>query len=176
MYPGTWYNPSQIIFIIKELFERSPDNPYRQSLGIVVMNNATLFFDQIIKKMANLKEICGCKKQQVVCYKCCKKHVSVSVVFLVRIGVAGPEKKYLNCLNKMIEFPFFQGIVGGKPQKALFILGKIENKYIYLDPHLVQSAVSNSNLDSQKNTYFCNSFRSCNNSSIDPSMGVCFYL
>lgn len=45
----------------------------------------------------------------------------------------------------MIESPYFQGIVGGKPNKALFILGKKDNNYIYLDPHLVQPAVNASN-------------------------------
>lgn len=76
----------------------------------------------------------------------------------------------------MIESPCFSGIIGGKPDKALFIAGKVENRLIYLDPHLVQPAVNQQNFEKQKQTYFCNNFRTCKINSIDPSMGITFYF
>ena len=36
-----------------------------------------------------------------------------------------------------MELPYFQGIVGGTPKKAFYILGRINDNYIYLDPHYV---------------------------------------
>jgi hypothetical protein len=38
----------------------------------------------------------------------------------------------------MMESEWFSGILGGKPEKALFFVGKHNNKdFIYLDPHYV---------------------------------------
>jgi cysteine protease ATG4 len=34
----------------------------------------------------------------------------------------------------------FRGVIGGKPQKALYFLGRHNQDYIYLDPHYVQNA------------------------------------
>ena len=53
-------------------------------------------------------------------------------------------------------------------------MGKHQNHYIYLDPHYVQTA--GKDLNKQKDTYFCDSFRKCKKTSIDSSMGICFYL
>lgn len=80
----------------------------------------------------------------------------------------------MNILDKFIEFPQFQGIIGGKPKKALYFVGKQDKHYIYLDPHYVQTAEKD--LKNQKDSYFCASFRKCKNTAIDSSMGVCFYI
>ena len=37
----------------------------------------------------------------------------------------------------MMESRFFQGMLGGKPEKALYFVGRINDQYIYLDPHVV---------------------------------------
>lgn len=40
----------------------------------------------------------------------------------------------------------FSGMIGGKPEKALYFLGKISSdQYIYLDPHVVHSGVGPKN-------------------------------
>ena len=40
----------------------------------------------------------------------------------------------------MMEVKTFKGVIGGKPQKALYFLGLHNDEFIYLDPHYVQSA------------------------------------
>lgn len=67
-------------------------------------------------------------------------------------------------------------MIGGKPEKALFFVGKNTDQYIYLDPHTVQEGVSHKTLDKLYDTYFCKSFRTCSNTAIDPSVGISFYL
>jgi cysteine protease ATG4 len=75
-----------------------------------------------------------------------------------------------------MESRFFQGMIGGKPDKALYFLGRKNENYIYLDPHLVQVGVNKNNLNENRSTYFCNSFRMCKNTSIDPSIGIGYFL
>lgn len=67
-----------------------------------------------------------------------------------------------------------QGVIGGKPKKALYFIGKQRDHFIYLDPHYVQSAEKN--IGKHEETYFCDSFRKCKNTAIDSSIGICFYL
>lgn len=59
------------------------------------------------------------------------------MVLLARIGLDAPEKNYLGVLNKLFEIPSFNGMIGGKPDRALYFVGKNFDQYIYLDPHTV---------------------------------------
>ena len=75
----------------------------------------------------------------------------------------------------MMKLPAFAGIIGGRPGKALYLLGlHADGSYIYLDPHYVQPAQLE--LQEIKDTYSCLSFRACRPSSIDPSFGMVYYL
>ena len=174
--PGKWYNPSQIAYILSDLFKYEERNPYRDSLDIVVLNNGTLFYDQIIFRMCNIDHLCKCKKSAVVCHQCYKKEKSIAVVLLARIGLEVPEKKYLKVVNQMMETRLFQGMIGGKPEKALYFVGKNFDQYVYLDPHTVQEGSNSKSLERLLDTYFCTSYRCCNNSCIDPSIALSFFL
>lgn len=63
------------------------------------------------------------------------------------------------------------GAIGGKPRRALYFVGSMGGKLIYLDPHYVQKAEE----QMQEDTYFCDSFRMCSRTAIDPSLGIAFY-
>lgn len=72
-------------------------------------------------------------------------------------------------------YRWFRGILGGKPEKALYFVGIKDNHYVYLDPHYVQKAKEE--LTTEHNyDYFCESLRLCKSSSADPSLGICFYF
>jgi cysteine protease ATG4 len=60
------------------------------------------------------------------------------VFILTRIGLDEPNPDYLKVLDDIMEMSSFQGIVGGSPSRALYILGRVGSHYIYLDPHYVQ--------------------------------------
>jgi cysteine protease ATG4 len=40
----------------------------------------------------------------------------------------------------MMALKYFRGIIGGKPKKALYFVGRKDDEYVYLDPHYVQTA------------------------------------
>lgn len=51
----------------------------------------------------------------------------------------------------LLEFKQSIGIIGGKPNKALYFIGREGlDKLIYLDPHYVQESTSRKNMDSLK--------------------------
>jgi cysteine protease ATG4 len=77
---------------------------------------------------------------------------------------------------KLTELKQFAGIMGGKPNQALYFIGKQEDSFIFLDPHYVQLSVSKVELASKLSTYFCDYYRLFNSQSIDSSLAICFYL
>lgn len=62
------------------------------------------------------------------------------MIVLTRIGIDKPEPKYLSMLERLMTLKSFRGVIGGKPKKALYFLGRHNQDYIYLDPHYVQDA------------------------------------
>lgn len=85
--------------------------------------------------------ICQCKKgTSIVCEDCNQATISVAVIALTRIGLDRPEERYLKVLSRMMEVSQFKGVIGGKPKKALYFLGRHNQDYVYLDPHFVQNA------------------------------------
>lgn len=127
-------------YVLADLLKAHKDKRF-SNLDLLVMNNATLFYDQIIFKMTGRKELCKCTKKRLVCHNCYKSNRSIAVILLARIGLEGPEKKYLKVINKMMESRLFSGMIGGKPEKALYFIGRTSDNYIYLDPHVVHSGV-----------------------------------
>lgn len=73
-----------------------------------------------------------------------------------------------------MELKWCQGVIGGKPQKALYFIGKQDEYFIYLDPHYVHDAEQN--VKEKSDSFFCGSLRKCKKTAIDSSIGISFYL
>ncbi len=86
-------------------------------LRFVIFNSGNLFFDTVIDGMLGKKPVCECspKSTELVCPVCNKAEFSVSLIVLSRLGLNGPEKKYLHILSKLMQSEFSQGVMGGKP-------------------------------------------------------------
>lgn len=52
-------------------------------------------------------------------------------------------------LLDILKIPQFNGMIGGKPSKALYFVGADGEDLIYLDPHYVQSSSNRKNLPTQ---------------------------
>lgn len=131
-------------------------NKALKGLKSIVFNNASLFFDQLVEIFAVTGQ-CGClqkdREGKIVCTKCHTSDRKIAVIILVRLGLDHPEAQYLTILSEMMTWRWFRGLIGGKPQKALYFVGMKEDEYVYLDPHYVQSA--NEDITENKNSYFC---------------------
>merc|ERR1712112_222855 len=58
----------------------------------------------------------------------------------LRLGLAEINPVYIPGLKACLEFPQSLGVIGGKPNHALYFLGYVEDEVIYLDPHTTQQA------------------------------------
>lgn len=104
--------------------------------------------DKIYKQIFNKKSICTClvkndRKLKFYSSKfdhCldCDFQKDLVVVLFYRLGLHKPEPGALKVLGELVRLPFFSGGFGGKGNQAYFILGAVDNQYIYMDPHFVQ--------------------------------------
>jgi cysteine protease ATG4 len=98
------------------------------------------------------------------------------LVVVARLGVQQPNPEYKPMFNEIIGLKQSIGLIGGKPGKALYLIGMDGNEYIYLDPHYVQPSSNRKNMESLMRTYFCDSYRTIKYESLDPSVGLGFYI
>lgn len=111
------------------------------------------------------------------------------VLFIqLRLGLTKMNPLYFNALRKTFKFKNSLGIIGGRPNHALYLIGYTEDDIIYLDPHSTQQFID---FDSQSNqdelpedlkslpldsTYHCACPEKMNIDRLDPSLALCFYF
>jgi hypothetical protein len=65
----------------------------------------------------------------------------IFILIPVRLGLEHINKIYLPHVKACLENPFTLGMIGGKPNKSLYFVGYQDDYVIYLDPHLVRTAI-----------------------------------
>lgn len=74
-------------------------------------------------------------------YDLCQKEDSWQPVMLViplRLGINEINPVYIESLKKTFQFESSLGVIGGKPNQALYFIGYVGEEVLYLDPHTVQ--------------------------------------
>ncbi|CAD8205837.1 unnamed protein product [Paramecium octaurelia] len=168
--PGEWYKPNDILFVLKYLFRYSQ---YQKHLRMHINHENAFILSDVISLMFNKNG--GDEewlKEQVL--KGQNDEFGVSIFILTRIGLETCNPEYLKVLNDIMTYPQFQGILGGFPNKALYILGRVGNYYIYLDPHYVQNAQNYQEMENDRSSYTCQSIQLIDSAQLDPSMAISF--
>ena len=108
-----------------------------------------------------------------------------SALFIIaplRLGLDTINEEYIQPLIQALKFPQCVGMIGGKPAHSLYFVGSQGNDLLYLDPHTVQPAATDSECDDEffpyqdvVNTYHCTCPRLVSAASIDPSLAVGFF-
>lgn len=80
-------------------------------------------------------------------------------------------------LQTCFQFKHSLGVIGGKPNLALYFIGCVGDEVIYLDPHTTQRSGSVGNKDIEDEieldmTYHCKYASRINILSMDPSVAV----
>jgi cysteine protease ATG4 len=66
---------------------------------------------------------------------------SFLVLVTVRLGLKRIESEYFDPITKCFDMPQCVGLIGGKPNFALYFVGHQDKHLIFLDPHYVQEAL-----------------------------------
>lgn len=75
----------------------------------------------------------------------CEKDDSWKPLLLIvplRLGLSEVNPIYINCIKKSFEIPGTVGMVGGRPNQALYFIGYVGDEALYLDPHTTQKCGS----------------------------------
>ncbi|XP_026487654.2 cysteine protease ATG4B isoform X2 [Vanessa tameamea] len=97
----------------------------------------------------------------------------------LRLGLSEINPVYIDGLKICFQSPQSVGVIGGKPNQALYLIGCVGDEVVYLDPHTTQRSglVENKITDEQKEmdcTYHCKYASRIPMLSMDPSVAVCF--
>lgn len=77
---------------------------------------------------------------------------------------------------ELLKLPSSLGVVGGVPRKGMYIIGSVEDKLYYLDPHFVQKHVTLSNYGKMAESFVFPDVRTLSRGDLDPSMAFAFYI
>lgn len=59
-----------------------------------------------------------------------------------KIGLNKADPEYLKVLNEFIDSGFSLGFIGGESNLAHYFIGRINDDYIFLDPHVTKKSIS----------------------------------
>lgn len=158
---GEWFGPNTIAQVLKKLVVYDD----WCSLVIHVALDNTIATDDI--------------------YSICLEDGKVSswkpllLIIPLRLGLNEINPIYISALKKCFELTGNIGMIGGKPNQALYFIGYVEDDVIYLDPHTTQRCGSVGTKTSQNEmeideTYHQKYAGRINFMQMDPSIALCF--
>ncbi|XP_023233612.1 cysteine protease ATG4B-like [Centruroides sculpturatus] len=92
----------------------------------------------------------------------------------LRLGLFEINPIYFNALKASFSMNSSLGIIGGRPNHALYFIGTVGEELVFLDPHTTQPTVD---LDESMNdeSYHCGYSGRMNLNQLDPSISLCFF-
>ena len=93
----------------------------------------------------------------------------------LRLGLDEINKIYCPCIKSFFEIEQSFGLIGGKPNSALYFIGYCEDHIYYLDPHHTQKSGSIGFKETEEQmefdqTYHCKNISKMLITKIDPSL------
>lgn len=97
----------------------------------------------------------------------------------LRLGISDINPMYIPALKRCLELNSSCGMIGGRPNQALYFLGYVDDEVLYLDPHTTQRAgcVGQKQTPAEQEldeSYHQKYAARLNFSAMDPSLAVCF--
>ncbi|CAG0896395.1 unnamed protein product [Cyprideis torosa] len=86
----------------------------------------------------------------------------------LRLGLSEMNPIYVPALKASLKVPQSMGIIGGRPNHALYFVGHFRDHLLFLDPHLTQPCTDD------ETTFHCDSPGALPFAQLDPSLALCF--
>ncbi|XP_055642753.1 cysteine protease ATG4B [Toxorhynchites rutilus septentrionalis] len=159
---GEWYGPNTVAQVLKKLVKF--DDWCQLQIHVALDN--TLATDEVL-------ELCVDKTKP-------DSWKPLLLIIPLRLGLNEINPIYVAGLKKCFELEGNCGMIGGRPNQALYFIGYVGNEALYLDPHTVQRSGSVGNKSSQDEQELDETFhqkyaRRINFKAMDPSLAVCFF-
>ncbi|EJW87807.1 hypothetical protein WUBG_01286, partial [Wuchereria bancrofti] len=113
------------------------------------------------------------------------------IIIPLRLGLNTINRCYFPAIQAFFELPQCVGIIGGRPNHALYFCGIVDNNLLYLDPHFCQNFVDLDettttrderddyveikNDEFKDSTYHCPFILSTKIDKVDPSLALGFF-
>jgi cysteine protease ATG4 len=155
---GEWFGPNTVCQVLKKLTKLEP----WCSLEVHICMDSILITDEVIDL--------------------CQKEFTWTPLLLMiplRLGITEINPIYLESLKRIFQFEGSLGVIGGKPNQALYFIGFVDDEVLYLDPHTVQRPGNIGDKSTTNEVEFDETFHQkhpnrINFQSIDPSIAICF--
>ncbi|XP_037927837.1 cysteine protease ATG4B isoform X2 [Teleopsis dalmanni] len=159
---GQWFGPNTVAQVIKKLVR------YDDWCSIVVH----VAMDNIIVT-DDIYSLCLENPKNDETWK------PLLLVIPLRLGLSDINPIYIPALKRCFELVGSCGMIGGRPNQALYFLGYVDDEVLYLDPHTTQRSGSVGQKTSQDEYDFDDTFHQkyagrINFQQMDPSLAVCF--
>jgi len=168
---GEWFGPNTVAQVLKKLAVY--DEWTAMSIH-VAMDNLVIIED--IKSQ--------CKGQESKSDGSSNKEGSdwkpLLLFIPLRLGLYEINPIYVRSLKACFTFPQTVGVIGGKPNHALYFIGYVGDDIVFLDPHVTQQAVAIDDKSQQYDaeadlTYHCQRAARMPIMQLDPSVALCFF-
>ncbi|XP_075153516.1 autophagy-related 4a isoform X2 [Haematobia irritans] len=159
---GEWFGPNTVAQVLKKLV-RYDD---WCSLMIHVAMDSTIVTDDILN-------LCLENPQNDETWK------PLLLIVPLRLGLSDINPIYIGALKSCFELVGFCGMIGGRPNQALYFMGYVDDDVLFLDPHTTQRSGSVGQKTSQDEIDFDATFHQryagrIQFTQMDPSLAVCF--
>uniref|UniRef100_A0A182JNG8 Cysteine protease n=1 Tax=Anopheles christyi TaxID=43041 RepID=A0A182JNG8_9DIPT len=158
---GEWFGPNTVAQVLKKLVKF--DDWCRLVIHVALDN--TVATDEIV-------ELCVDKKEP-------DTWKPLLLIVPLRLGLSDVNPIYIEGLKKCFQLPGSCGMIGGRPNQALYFIGYVGEEALYLDPHTVQRVGTIGSKQDPTEQELDETFHQryasrISFTSMDPSLAVCF--
>ncbi|XP_014487949.1 PREDICTED: cysteine protease ATG4B [Dinoponera quadriceps] len=172
---GQWFGPNTIAQVLKKLVVYDEWS----SLTIHVALDNTLVINDILRQ-CNVEGGVTAEADGETPLKAPSQWKPLLLLIPLRLGLSEINPVYINGLKAAFKISQSLGVIGGKPNLALYFIGCVGDEVIFLDPHTTQRSGSVENKIYEEEiemdaTYHCKLASRIPITGMDPSVALCFF-
>ncbi|XP_056646251.1 cysteine protease ATG4A-like isoform X1 [Diorhabda sublineata] len=166
---GQWFGPNTVAQVLKKLVKY--DDWSRLAIHVALDNTVVI---------SDIKELCLAKTKLDGTNLTNSEWKPLLLIVPLRLGLTEINPLYISGIQKCFQFKQSLGVIGGKPNVALYFIGCVGKEVIYLDPHHTQKTCFVENKETEEQieadtTYHCKYASRINIVKMDPSIAMCFF-
>lgn len=172
---GQWFGPNTVAQVLKKLVVFDEWS----SISIHVALDNTVVINDILTQ-CRVEGGTTAEADGDIPLKAPSQWKPLLLLIPLRLGLSEINPVYINGLKSSFKIKQSLGVIGGKPNLALYFIGCVGNEVIYLDPHTTQRSGSVDKKAEEDEieldaTYHCKSASRIPITGMDPSVALCFF-